>query len=110
MINQIWSSCKIILGQTFAELVMVFSGRELKAMYDQLDSFDAVLLDIRLPDASGWDLARELKAISPDLPVIAQTAYAMSTDLQKSIEAGCDGYISKPIRKELLLDIISRHL
>jgi two-component system cell cycle response regulator DivK len=101
---------QIILRRTGAELVTVFSGNELRKLFQDLDSFDLVLLDIRLPDANGWDLAVELKKLRPLLPVIAQTAYAMSSDRQKAKESGCDGYISKPIRKEHLLNLISEQL
>jgi|GEM_PF-925545 len=101
---------KIILGRTHAELVPVFNGIELKAMYDKLNLFDLVLLDVRLPDANGWELAKEIKTLQPGLPVIAQTAYAMSTDKKKSEEVGCNGYISKPIIQELLLNMISKFI
>jgi len=99
-----------ILGRTHAELITAFNGKELRAMYDKLGSFDLLLLDIRLPDVSGWDLAREIKSLRPTLPVIAQTAYAMSTDKQRSEAVGCDNYISKPIRKEILLQMLSAFL
>jgi len=98
---------KILLGKTRAELVGVASGAELKNLYPELDRFDIVLLDVRLPDADGWELAREIKSIRPGLPVVAQTAYAMSADRQKSAEAGCDDYISKPINKSQLFKIIN---
>jgi len=100
----------IILQRTEAEIMPVESGEDLRTHYHNLINFDLVLLDVRLPDANGWDLAREIKAIRSDIPVIAQTAYAMSTDLQKSMEAGCDNYISKPINKEKLLEMISNYL
>lgn len=98
---------QILLKPTGAELFKVYSGKELRTTYKDLSSFDLVLLDVRLPDASGWDLAREIKALCPKLPVVSQTAFAMSTDRQKSKDAGCDGYISKPIRKSELFKIIS---
>jgi CheY-like chemotaxis protein len=60
-----------------------------------------------LPDVSGWELALEMKKLRPDLPLIAQTAFAMSSDKQKSIEAGCDKYITKPINREMLLKTIA---
>ena len=99
---------KIILRKTGADLTPVFSGKELRAQYENLSSYDLILLDVRLPDASGWDLAREIKALLPQLPVISQTAYAMSTDKEKSKESGCDGYISKPINKSELFMTISK--
>jgi PAS domain S-box-containing protein len=101
---------EIILSRTGAELIPLYTGAELRRYFGNLADYDMVLLDIRLPDASGWDLARELKARRPQLPVIAQTAYAMSSDRQKSEEAGCVGYISKPIHREQLLAIMARHL
>jgi len=101
---------RIILRRTKVEITSAESGALLREHYDNLDHFDLVLLDVRLPDASGWDLAREIKTIRPGLPIIAQTAYAMSDDLQKSKQAGCDNYISKPINKEKLLILIAQYL
>ncbi|MFL5309325.1 MAG: response regulator [Myxococcales bacterium] len=58
-----------------------------------------VLMDIQLPDLDGLQLTREFKADPElrDIPVVAVTSYAMKGDRQKSLEAGCDGYITKPI-------------
>ncbi len=97
----------IILKQTGADLTSVYSGKELRAQFENIALFDLVLLDVRLPDASGWELAKEIKRLRPGLPVISQTAYAMSTDREKSKEAGCEGYISKPILKKELYKIIA---
>jgi len=101
---------RAFLARTEAELVCVSCGTELRQLYDRLETFDIVLLDIRLPDANGWDLAKELKLLQPDLPIIAQTAYAMSGDIEKSLGAGCNDHISKPVNKELLLQKIAEYL
>jgi PAS domain S-box-containing protein len=98
---------KIILSRTGAELFMAFDGDQTRSYYQQIGQLDLVLLDIRLPDVSGWELALEMKKLRPDLPLIAQTAFAMSSDKQKSIEAGCDKYITKPINREMLLKTIA---
>lgn len=71
---------------------------------------DIVLLDIRIPEMNGYEVARELKRLFPDLKIIAQTAYAMAEDKTKALEAGCDAYISKPIQKNLLLQEIQFQL
>ncbi|MBS3807200.1 MAG: response regulator [Bacteroidales bacterium] len=71
---------------------------------------DMVLMDLKLPGIDGLETTREIKRIKPFLPVIAQTAFALSGDEQKALEAGCDDYISKPISEKDLTDIIKRFL
>ena len=73
---------------------------------------DLILMDIKLPDINGLELTQKIRASSAnkEVPVIAQTAYAMSGDAKRSMEAGCDDYISKPVDKEELLGKISKLL
>jgi PAS domain S-box-containing protein len=68
--------------------------------------FDLVLLDIRLPDIDGLDLAREMKIINNELPIIAQTAYASEQYRKKSMDAGCNEYIAKPFKVHDLISLI----
>jgi two-component system, cell cycle response regulator DivK len=58
-----------------------------------------VLMDIQLPDVDGLQLTREFKAdpALKSVPIVAVTSYAMKGDRQKTVDAGCDGYITKPI-------------
>lgn len=60
---------------------------------------DLVLLDIQLPCMHGYDVAKALRRIDAmrGVPIIAVTSYAMPGDREKALEAGCDGYIEKPI-------------
>jgi PAS domain S-box-containing protein len=69
-----------------------------------------VLMDIRLPGMDGYELTRILKKNNPELIIIAQTAYAAQEDRQKALDAGCSDYISKPLKGNLLLSIINKHL
>ncbi len=64
---------------------------------------DLVLMDVRMPVMDGIDATLELKKINKEIPVIAQTAYAMPEDRKKCLGAGCDDYISKPINPNLLI-------
>jgi two-component system cell cycle response regulator DivK len=71
-----------------------------------------ILLDINLPDIDGTEVTAQLKS-NPELrhiPVIAVTANAMSGDRERFLEAGCDGYISKPLSKETLLETVAELL
>ncbi|MBI1846943.1 MAG: response regulator [Candidatus Rokubacteria bacterium] len=58
---------------------------------------DLVLLDINLPVVSGYEVGLALKVAVPDIPIVAVTAYAMEGDRERTLVAGCDGYIQKPI-------------
>jgi CheY-like chemotaxis protein len=73
-------------------------GEEALAMIGRT-SFDLVLMDIELPGMDGLTLTRLLKEnpATRDLPVVALTAYAMKGDDQKAFDAGCSGYLTKPI-------------
>ena len=68
-----------------------------------------VLMDIKLPDISGYEVTRKLKKLNPATPIIAQTAYAMAGDREKALECGCDEYIAKPIKQEELLNLIIKY-
>lgn len=67
---------------------------------------DLILMDIRLPDINGLDLVRVIRKFNTDVYILAQTAYAMKSDREKAINAGCNDYISKPIPVSLLLEKI----
>lgn len=73
-------------------------------------NFQLILMDIQLPGEDGNYAIREIKKINPDLPIIAQSAYAFESDKQKSFDAGCDDYIIKPIIKEELLRKIKQNI
>lgn len=69
-----------------------------------------VLMDIKMPVMDGIEATKQIKAMRPDLPIIAVTAYALSGDEQKLLQAGCDDYIAKPVRKLELLKKINKYV
>ncbi len=73
---------------------------------------DLILLDIQLPIMNGYDVARGLRE-NPDLaatPIVAVTSYAMPGDKEKAMEAGCSGYIEKPIDPDTFDAQVEKHL
>ena len=73
---------------------------------------DLILMDMSLPVMDGWEATRRLKADGNvnHIPVIALTAHAMSSDEEKALAAGCDGYLSKPLDEDLLFDKLHQFL
>ena len=60
---------------------------------------DLVLMDIKMPVMDGFESTREIKIFRPELPVVAQTAFAMSSDESRALAAGCDLYLSQPLNR-----------
>ena len=69
-----------------------------------------VLMDIKMPVMNGFEATKLIKQQHPDLPVIAQSAFTSKEDKQKAQEAGCDAFITKPINKAKLLNLITELL
>ena len=98
----------LLLERLGLEVTLVKDGKDAvdKAL---TQTFDLIFMDIQMPDMNGYDATRKIKQQYPNLPVIAQTAYAMNEDRDKASEAGCDDYIAKPIKKAELLALIDKY-
>lgn len=99
------------LKKTKVRIIRSKSGQETIDLFRKhAHDIDLVLMDVRMPDIDGYECTRIIKSAQPDIPVIAQTAYAMSGEREFSREAGCDDYISKPLNIKSLFEKISNHL
>ncbi len=96
----------IILKKYNWNIIRTATGRQTIEKFKEQPDIDLILMDIKLPDLDGYKAARQIKAINPEVPIIAQTAYALEGDRQKALDAGCDEYIAKPIKKEILIEKI----
>ncbi|MEI8006553.1 MAG: response regulator, partial [Bacteroidota bacterium] len=67
-----------------------------------------VLMDVKMPVMDGLEATRKIKSFRKDLPIIAVTAYALSMDKQKALDAGCDDFMSKPVSKKDLLEKLKK--
>lgn len=65
---------------------------------------DVVLMDIKMPKVDGYTATRQIKLVRKDLPILAVTAFSGSEDKKRAIEAGCDEFITKPVKKEILVE------
>lgn len=99
---------KSALRNTEVELLYASNGEQAVFMVKEHPKIDLVLMDIKLPVMNGIEATRQIKLVRPELPIIAQTAYALNNERISALEAGCDDYLSKPIHIELLLEKIER--
>jgi CheY-like chemotaxis protein len=97
---------KYSLEITGVNLIRAHNGMQAIEMFKKESKIDLILMDIHLPVMNGYDATQMIKEINPDVPVIAQTAFAMPGEKEKSKEAGCDGYLSKPIARKAMLQMI----
>lgn len=101
---------RTILEPTKIEIVWARDGEEAVKLCQVNGRVDLVLMDIQMPKMNGYEATAKIKELFPNVPVIAQTAYAMPNDNIKCLEEGCDDYIPKPINSQLLLTKINKHL
>ena len=71
---------------------------------------DLILMDIQLPELDGWEITKILRKHNINIPIIAQTAYAFESDKQKSLLAGCNAFIAKPIKSSELIEVVYKQL
>jgi PAS domain S-box-containing protein len=87
-------------------LLSAGNGRDAVEMCRQHPEIDLVLMDIKMPVMNGYDATRMIKELRHALPVIAQTAFTSPEVRNKAKEAGCDAFITKPVNKDELLELI----
>lgn len=97
-----------VLRRTNANFSVAYDGESALKIFRETKSVDVVLMDIRLPDISGFELTQIMKALRPDVKVIAITAYTTEDDRQYAMESGCDSFIPKPVDLNLLLKTIDK--
>ncbi|MEI6089568.1 MAG: response regulator [bacterium] len=69
-----------------------------------------VLMDIKMPIMNGYEATKEIRRFKPYLAIIAQTAFALLEDRRRTLECGCNDYISKPFSREALINLIKKYL
>jgi hypothetical protein len=92
-------------GTDFTILCAV-NGWEAVELVQHHPEINLVLMDIKMPVMNGFEATKLIKQQRPDLPVIAQSAFTSKEDKEKAREAGCDGFITKPIKKSELLELM----
>ena len=86
------------------------NGREAFEFVKENPDIDLILMDIKMTVMDGYEATKMIKSNFPEIPVVAQTAYASPQDREKALKVGCDSYISKPIQEKDFLNVINKLL
>ena len=98
------------LKDTGVEILWSKDGEETLEIFRNTPDLNLVLMDINMPFLNGYECTKIIKKENPEMPVVAQTAYAMSGEREISREAGCDDYLSKPIKVKELLETLAMYI
>ncbi len=101
---------KEVFKPTGADMYIAHNGSEAVALFRKHRNIDLVIMDIQLPEMDGFEATRIIKSIRGNIPVIAQTAFAMAGDRERMTRAGFDDYMPKPIDIPHLLATVHRWL
>jgi two-component system, cell cycle response regulator DivK len=102
-LNEIFEPYKV-------SLLYAYNGQTAIDICSTNPSVELILMDVQLPVLNGKTAMQEIKKFRPELPIIAQTAFAMSGDKERYIEEGFDDYVSKPINVQELLALVKKYL
>lgn len=99
-----------ILEEYDIQLHLATDGKRAVDIFRDNGGFDMVLMDLQLPRLNGFEATRLIREKDEKIPIIAQTAYAMHKDKEKAMKAGCNDFITKPVRESELVKIMENHL
>lgn len=100
---------EILLSGTKASVISTAYGLEAFSIVKN-NTIDLIFMDIRLPDSNGLEITAEIRKTHPDLPIIAQTAFADIENKEKALFSGCNNFMAKPIMEEELYKILASWL
>ena len=99
-----------VLNSYDATLIRAVNGKEAVELCSKPNNIKIVLMDIRMPVMDGYEATKLIKKLHPEMPVIAQTAYAMESDRKRAFKEGFNDYLPKPIRRKELISTIIKHI
>jgi signal transduction histidine kinase/ActR/RegA family two-component response regulator len=101
-----------LMKEVLAEfnLLIADNGEKALELYNSHKNIDLILMEIKLPDMDGLEITRTIRRSGAQIPIVAFTAYAFETDRQNCFEAGCTGFVSKPLETKLLVQEIKNYM
>lgn len=100
---------RAVLSKLNATIFWAKNGIEAVEICEK-NSIDLIFMDLQMPEMNGYEATEILKKKFPNLPIVAQTAFAMSDDREKALDSGCDDYLAKPIKSKDLLSVVEKFI
>lgn len=98
------------LKRTNSEILIAKNGQEAVEIVEENKNIDLILMDIHMPELNGFEATRKIKKINRNISIVMQTAYILSGEEEKSYEAGCDDFLTKPVDLNKLLSVVNNYL
>lgn len=99
-----------IINALSKEILVARNGAEAVELCRNNPTIDLILMDVKMPLMDGYEATKNIRQFNKEVIIIAQTAFALIGDKQKALAAGCNDYITKPINKEELIEMIKKHV
>jgi CheY-like chemotaxis protein len=91
------------------EILTVKTGVDAVQTCANNPDIDLILMDVKMPEMDGYEAVRQIRKFNKNVIIIAQTAFGLSGDRDIAIEAGCNEYISKPVKKVALMELLKKY-
>jgi len=101
---------EVLLQDTGAQILHATNGIQAVELCKSISKIDLVLMDLKMPDMDGIEATRQIRSFNRKVPIIAQTAFVLDSELQNCLEAGCDDHITKPIDIKEFLQKVDKYL
>lgn len=99
-----------VLEELKLNIIWAKNGREAVDVCKENNNVQMVLMDIKMPELNGYEATQKIREFNKELPIVAQTAFALGDEKSKALEAGCNAYISKPFKKSDLISLLESFL
>jgi signal transduction histidine kinase len=101
---------EVLLQDTGVQILHASNGVQAIELCRSITKIDLVLMDLKMPEMDGIEATRQIRLFNKKVPIIAQTAFVLDTELQRCHEAGCDDHITKPIDIKEFLEKVDKYL
>jgi len=101
---------EMLLKNKGLNILHTTDGKETIEICKKRKAIDLILLDIKMPVLDGIEATKIIRTFNPDIPIIAQTAFAMPEDKELILKSGCNDYLSKPIKTNKLIKLLNQYL